>query len=87
MHHYDVYLMLLIICTFIKMDIMSRRSFSIKEKRELVQAVDVFRATHKVSCRQACAFVGISQVYYTRFKKVIEKVDNLENDKEFIPYR
>jgi hypothetical protein len=67
------------------MDVTSRRSFSVKEKRELAQAVDVIRVSHKTSCRQACAFIGISQVYYACFKKVIEKVEDLRNDNEFIP--
>jgi len=85
-HHYDGSLIVLIIRTYIKMDVTPRRSFSVKEKRELAQAVDVFRVPHKVSCHQACAFVGISQVYYACFKKMIEKVDDLKNDNEFILY-
>jgi hypothetical protein len=77
----------LIIRTYIKIDVTSRRSFSVKEKHELVQAVDIFWAPHKVSCHQACAFLGISQVYYARFKKVIKMVDNLKNGNKFIPYK
>ena len=58
-----------------------------KEKCEVVQAIDVFRAAHKGSCHQACAFMGISQVYYAQFKKVIKMVDKLENGNEFILYK
>jgi hypothetical protein len=52
MHHYDGSLIVLIFCTYIKIDFTSRRSYSVKEKCELVQAIDVFRASHKFSCQR-----------------------------------
>jgi len=56
-----------------------RRSFSSKEKREYVQAVELVFANHQgMSCCQACATIGFSQIYYIRFKKAIKKVDDLE---------
>ena len=63
-----------------------RKYFSIKDKRELVQAIDIMVSTG-VSRRQACSRVGLHHIYYTCFKTVIEKVDTLEKSDAYIPYK
>jgi len=62
-----------------------RKSFSIKEKREYVHAVDIL-VEKDVSRRKACSILGLHPTYYIRFKKVIEKVDALENSAGFAPH-
>ena len=62
-----------------------RKSFSSKEKREYVHAVDIL-ATKKISCRKACSILGLNPIYYTHFKKVIARVDDLENSAGLVPY-
>ena len=64
-----------------------RRSFSIKEKCEVVQAVELVIAEKKVSCHQACTMIGISQMYYTRFKKAIKKVADLDDADAFVAHK
>ena len=58
--------------------------FSIKDKREYVIAIIAIMSTC-ISHRQACSQVGLSHMYYTCFKKVIEKVDTLKNGATFVP--
>ena len=62
-----------------------RKSFSIEDKKEFVQAINATVATG-VSRRQACSRLGLPHVYCTRFEKVIAKVDALENGDAFIPH-
>ena len=62
-----------------------RKSFSIKEKREYVHAVDIL-VEKDISHRKACSILGLHPIYYTRFKKVIARVDALENSAGFVPY-
>ena len=62
-----------------------RKSFLIKEKRDLVQGVELMMAQNKASCHQASSVIGVSQMYYIQFKKVIEKVDDLKSGDAFIP--
>ena len=64
----------------------SRRSYTIKEKRELVQAISAL-ASNGVSIRQACPLFGVPHQYYYRFKKVVKVVDDLEASGVFVPYR
>ena len=59
-----------------------RKSFSVKKKHEYVVAIDALVA-EGASCRQACLMVGLPHNYYPRFKKVIKKLDNLEQDAGF----
>jgi hypothetical protein len=59
-------------------DLSFGRSFSIKEKREYAQAVDIVKANQGVSLRQACSHVGIRVNYYIRYKKSIHKLGALE---------
>ena len=47
---------------------MSRRSYTIKEKRELVQAISAL-ASNGVSIWQACPLFGVPHQYYTASKK------------------
>jgi uncharacterized membrane protein len=70
----------------LKDDASFRKSFSIKEKRELVQAIELLIDEHKVSARQAYLLIGVNQMYYTRFKRIIKKVDNIEHGDVFVPY-
>jgi hypothetical protein len=43
-----------------------RKSFSIKEKQEYIQAVDLMVAKNKGG---ACSMISISQIYYIHSKK------------------
>jgi len=62
-----------------------RKSFSIKEKRKYVHAVDILVAKNISRCK-ACSILGLNPVYYTCFKKVFARVDDLENSDGFVPY-
>ena len=63
-----------------------KKSFSVKEKHECVVAIDALVA-EGASCRQACSMVGLPHNYYPRFKKVIKKIDDLEQDAGFVPFK
>ena len=52
----------------------SRRSYSIKEKRELVQAICTL-VSSGVSIPQACSLFGLPHQYYYCFKNVLKTVD------------
>jgi len=53
-----------------------RKSFSIKEKRELVQSIELLMVKCKVSACQAFLLIGVNQTYYTGFKRIIKKVND-----------
>ena len=63
-----------------------QKSFSIKDKMELVQAINIMVST-SISCRQAYSWVSLHHIYYKRFKKVIEKFDALKKSDVYIPYK
>ena len=63
-----------------------RKSFSVKEKHEYVVAIDALVA-EGASCRQACLMVGLPHNYNPGFKKVIKKLDDLEQDAGFVPFK
>jgi len=63
-----------------------RRSYSIKEKRDIVQAVQTL-AANGVSVHQACSMVGLPHQYYYRFKKAVKTADDLEKSGVFIHYK
>jgi len=63
-----------------------RKSFSIKDKREFILAVDTLVSTG-ASRHEACNRLGLPHMYYERIKKVIEKVESLENGTGYIPYK
>jgi hypothetical protein len=48
----------------------SRRPYSVKEKRDIVQAVWTIVA-NDMSVHQTCAMIGLPHQYYYRFKKAI----------------
>ena len=62
------------------------KSVSLKDKRDFVHAVDSILATG-ICRRQACHHLGLSSMYYTRFRKVIKRVDALKNGATFVPYK
>ena len=64
----------------------SRKSYEIKDKRHIVQQVDGLVAAGFFSSHKACATVRIRPLYYTRWKKVLAKVDDLNSSAEFVPY-
>ena len=64
----------------------SRRSYSIKEKRELVQAIHTL-VSNGVSIRRACPLLGLPHQYYYRFKKVVQATDELERNELFVRYK
>ena len=63
-----------------------RKSFSVKKKYEYVVAFDVLMAKG-ASHQQACLMVGLPHNYYPCFKKVIKKLDYLEQDAGFVPFK
>jgi hypothetical protein len=56
-----------------------RRSYSLKEKRDVVCLIDLLVANGLLRM-QACVALAIHHIYYRRWKKVITKVDELEKD-------
>ncbi len=64
----------------------SRKSYELKDKRHIVQQIDGLVAGGFCSRRKACAAVGIRPLYYTRWKKILEKADELNSSTEFVPY-
>jgi len=56
-------------------------------KRELVQSMPLLMDKHNVSARQASLLIGVNQMYYTRFKRVIKKIDDVEHRDVFVPYK
>ena len=63
-----------------------RKSYELKEKRHIVQQIDGLIAGGSCSCRKACAVVSIHPMYYTRWKKILEKADELNSSAEFVAY-
>ena len=63
----------------------SRKSYEIKDKRNDVQRVDELVLTG-FTCRNACLSLGIPLLYYSHWKKLIEKVDAINSGTEFVPY-
>ena len=65
----------------------SRRSYTIKEKRELVQAISTL-LSKGASIRQACPLFGLPHQYYHRFKKAVKAADDLEKANNiFVHYK
>jgi len=62
-----------------------RKSYEIKDKRNVVQQVDEL-VSIGFSFRKACMGLGIPLLYYSRWKKLVEKVDAINSGKEFVPY-
>ena len=60
-------------------------SYSIKDKREFVQAIDIIMSTSASWC-DACSHVDLPHMYYAHIKKVVEKVDALEKSAVCILY-
>ncbi len=63
-----------------------RRSFSNQDKRDFVHTMDII-ISNGVSRCQACACVGLPYLYYAHFKKVLQKVEALENSDVYIPFK
>jgi hypothetical protein len=66
--------------------VVSRRSYSIKEKCELVQAIHTL-VSNGVSIRRVCPLLGLPHQYYYRFKKVVQAADELERNELFVHYK
>jgi len=60
-----------------------RKSFAIKEKQKYIQAIDAI-VSQGISHHKACSILGLHPVYYAHFKKVLWKVDDLENGDAFV---
>ena len=63
-----------------------QKSFSVKEKCEHEVTIDAL-VVEGASHPQAWSMVGLPHNYYPRFKKVIKKVDDLEQDAGFVPFK
>ena len=61
------------------------KSYEIKDKRSVVQRVDELVST-RFTRRKACLSLGIPLLYYSRWKKLIEKVDAINSNTELVPY-
>ncbi len=64
----------------------SRRSYTIKEKHELVQAICIL-ASRGVSIHQACPLFGLPHQYYYRFKKAVKAANDLKANEVFVHYK
>ena len=64
----------------------SRKSYELKDKRHIIHQIDGLVASGLFSCHKACAAVGIHPVYYSHWKKVVEKADELKSSTEFVSY-
>ena len=63
-----------------------RRSYNLKEKWAAVQHIDTFVFSWWPRC-SACSFVGISYLYYQCWKKVVTKVNGIQEEEEFLSYK
>ena len=63
-----------------------RRSYDLKEKWAAVQDIDAFVSSEWSRC-SACCFVGISYLYYRRWKKVVTKAGGIQDEEELLPYK
>jgi len=59
-----------------------RRSYSLKEKCDVVCSIDLL-VVNGLLHSQACVALAIPRIYYRRWKKVIAKVGELEKDDSF----
>ncbi len=62
-----------------------RKSYDLKEKQNAVTMIDELVSSGNVQ-RKACASAGIPYLYYRRWKKLIEKVDGINDGKKFVSY-
>ena len=58
------------------------RSYSLKEKHDVVRLIDLLVANGLLHT-QTCVALVIPYIYYRRWKKVIAKVGELEKDDSF----
>ena len=63
----------------------TRRSYEIKEKRRIVQRVDDLMSSG-FTRHCACLKVGIPALYHRRWKKLINKVDDVNATDTFVSY-
>jgi hypothetical protein len=78
--------MMIVGCNGCKDDPHFCKSYSVKEERELVQSVQLWMDKHNVSACQACLLIGVNQMYYTQFKRVIKKIDGIKHRDVFVLY-
>ncbi len=62
-----------------------RMAYEIKDKRNVVQQVDELVST-RFTCCKAYLSLGIPLLYYSHWKKLIEKVDAINSSTGFVPY-
>ncbi len=62
-----------------------RRSFEIKEKRNAVTMIDEL-VSSGYSRRKACTVAGIPYLYYRHRKKLIAKIDGINDGKKFVSF-
>ena len=62
-----------------------RMSYEIKEKRQVVCHIDALLTSGLSRC-WACENVGVKYLYYRRWKKLIKKVDIINNGEHFVAY-
>jgi len=63
----------------------NQKSYKMKEKRNVVQQIHELIVCG-ISGHKACLYVGIPLLYYSCWKKLIQKVDALNASTEFMPY-
>ena len=65
---------------------LSTSLYSVKEKGDIVQAVQAIVANGMSVC-QACARIGLPHQYYYCLKKAIKTADDIEKSDAFIHYK
>ena len=63
----------------------ARRSYEIKEKRQVVCQIDILLTSGLSWCR-ACESVGVKYLYYRSWKKLIKKIDIINDGEHFVAY-
>jgi len=52
-----------------------------------VQSVRLLMEEHNISACQVCLSIGVNPIYFTRFKRAVKKVDELEHGDVFVSYK
>ena len=65
----------------------TRKSFSLEFKRYAVRYVDLALATKRASVTVACEELCVPHFYYARWKRMLEKVDDMKKSSDFIAFK
>ncbi len=65
----------------------TRKSFSLEFKRYAVRYVDLALATKRASITVSCKELCVPHFYYARWKRMLEKVDDMKKTSDFIAFK